>query len=359
MSLGFEQAGFDVAAAFDSEPINVDIHSKNHPDCRTLREDVTKLTGKKIRTLSSLRNKRIDVLFGGPPCQGFSEIGRGDVDDPRNGLLLEFARLVDELRPSYFVIENVEGILFGRTRNTLSCCLDRIDKAGYSLLSPIRAINASDFGVPQNRKRVFIIGARKGLVLPDYPTPFGTNNSQPEQTGVTVWQAIGDLPDVDRFPELLNFDVYRGRLGKPSRYATIMRSEERESDDHSRERHRDDGCLTGCSRVIHKSETVRRFAATEPGTCERRSRLYRLSKGGLSRALRAGTLPDLGSFTAARPIHPVRPRCITVREGARLHSFPDWYVFHPTKWHGFRQVGNAVPPRLARAIARAIAVIIK
>ena len=93
--------------------------------------------------------------------------------------------------------------------------------------------------------------------------------------------------------------------------------------------------------------------------CERKSRLYRLSKDGLSRALRAGTLPAQGSFTAVRPIHPVRPRCISVREGARLHSFPDWYAFHPTKWHGFRQVGNAVPPRLARAVAKAISNSIK
>ena len=115
MSLGFEQAGFVVAAAFDVEPINVEIHARNHPDCRTLREDVTKLTGKKIRSLSGLGNRPIDVLFGGPPCQGFSEIGKGDVDDPRNLLLTDFARLVDELRPSYFVIENVKGVLFSRT----------------------------------------------------------------------------------------------------------------------------------------------------------------------------------------------------------------------------------------------------
>ena len=123
MSLGLEQAGFDVVAAFDNEPINVEIHSKNHPHCRTMLEDVTRLTGKKIRSLSGLGNKRIDVLFGGPPCQGFSEIGRGRVNDPRNWLLLDFARLVDDLRPSFFIIENVKGLLFSRTSTTLRRCL--------------------------------------------------------------------------------------------------------------------------------------------------------------------------------------------------------------------------------------------
>jgi DNA (cytosine-5)-methyltransferase 1 len=354
MSLGFEQAGLNVAAAFDIEPINVDIHTQNHPGCRTLREDVTRLTGKKIRSLSGLGNRRIDVLFGGPPCQGFSEIGKGDVDDPRNLLLLDFARLVAELRPSYFVIENVKGVLFNRTSATLQGCLDRIDRAGYSIIVPIRAINASDFGVPQNRKRVFIIGARKGMRLPEYPAPTASAGPHGRPDGVTVWDAIGDLPDIDQHPELLESDVYRGSLGMPSRYAQILRGELRDPDDLSKERRDECGGLTGCMRVLHRPETIRRFEKTAPGTCERKSRLFRLSKEGISSALRAGTSPAQGSFTAARPIHPVRPRCISVREGARLHSFPDWYAFPPTKWHGFRQLGNAVPPLLARSVAREI-----
>jgi DNA (cytosine-5)-methyltransferase 1 len=353
MSLGFEQAGFDVVAAFDTEPINVEIHSENHPQCRTLREDVTRLTAKKIRDLAGIGNRQIDVLFGGPPCQGFSEIGKRRIDDPRNRLLYDFARLVAGLRPSYFVIENVEGILFSRTSSTLEECLWGVQRAGYSIVRKIKAINACDFGVPQDRKRVFIIGARKGLPLPDYPEPRGVACNG-DASRVTVWEAIGDLPDIDLYDDLLTSNVYRGRLAKPSAYAKILRGHVRDPEDRSRERTINGDGLTGCMRVLHKPEIVKRFEATEPGTYDRRSRLFRLKKDGLSKALRAGTLPAHGSFTAARPIHPVCPRCISVREGARLHSFPDWYVFHPTKWHGFRQVGNAVPPLLARRVAMEI-----
>ena len=183
MSLGIQQAGFDVVAAFDLEPINVEIHSRNLPHCRTLLEDVIKLTGRKIRSLSGIGNRRIDVLFGGPPCQGFSEIGKGDVDDPRNRLLLDFARLVGELRPSFFVIENVEGILFNRTSTTLKNCEYRLDRAGYSIVWPIRAINARDHGVPQNRSGVFIMGARNGRLSPTILMPRTTRVRMESRSG--------------------------------------------------------------------------------------------------------------------------------------------------------------------------------
>ena len=98
------------------------------------------------------------VLFGGSPCQGFSLIGRRDVDDPRNMLLLEFARLISEIRPKYFVLENVEGILIGMARQVLAEFLGSIRSAGYSVVLPIKSLDASDFGVPQKRSRIFILG---------------------------------------------------------------------------------------------------------------------------------------------------------------------------------------------------------
>jgi len=113
--------------------------------------------------------------------------------------------------------------------------------------------------------------------------------------------------------------------------------------------------LTGCQRCDHNPDIVRRFQATNPGTLEPISRFQRLHLDRLAPTLRAGTGKDKGSFTAARPIHPTQARCITVREAARLHSFPDWFQFHPTQWHGFRQVGNSVPPNLANAVAARVA----
>jgi len=124
--------------------------------------------------------------------------------------------------------------------------------------------------------------------------------------------------------------------------------------DFSHARDHSNGRLTGCGRIDHTAEVVRRFEATKPGTREGISKFYRLRKDGIAPTLRAGTDGSRGSYSAARPIHPIKPRCITVREGARLHSFPDWFEFHSTKWHGFRQVGNSVPPLLARAVARSV-----
>lgn len=351
MSLGFEQAGIDVVAAVDSEPIHVEAHKANFPDCQALRADLSQLSGNELRRETGLEGKDIDVLFGGPPCQGFSTGGRRRLDDPRNTLLLQFARLVSELQPSYFVIENVDGLLMGEANEILESLLTCVESAGYSVVRPVKIFDAKDFGVPQTRRRVFILGYREGCLAPEYPTPTINARSDVNCGRPTVWDAISDLPNIEEFEELLHADVYRGDLGIPSRYAKVLRGEENDDGDHSRPRHRGEG-LTGLGRTVHTAETRRRFAATEPGTREPISRYYRLTVEGVSTTLRAGTDRSGGSHTAPRPIHPVYPRCITVREAARLHSLPDWFFLHPTKWHGFRQVGNSVPPLLARAVAR-------
>jgi DNA (cytosine-5)-methyltransferase 1 len=117
-------------------------------------------------------------------------------------------------------------------------------------------------------------------------------------------------------------------------------------------RHFDRTLLTSSLRTVHTPASRRRFAATNHGESEPISRFLKLDPEGLCNTLRAGTASDRGAFTSPRPIHPHANRCITVREAARLHSYPDWFRFHVTKWHGFRQVGNSVPPRLAEAVAR-------
>lgn len=352
MSLGFEQAGFNIVAAFDLDPINVEYHKKNFPRTQTFKEDVATLSAESIREKASLGDRTIDVLFGGPPCQGFSEIGQRRNGDVRNQLIVEFARLVAELRPRYFVVENVRGLLYGYSKATLQAFLTKVRSAGYEVVEPIRVLDATEHGVPQKRKRAFILGHRKRLPAPKYPNPLRKKGDA--VTTPAVMDAIGDLPSVGDHECLLTSDVFEGKLGKPSEYARILRGELKARGDHSYRRQFTNGVLGGCLRTVHGTETVKRFAATPPGTYEVKSRCYRLKADGAAYTLRAGTLPAQGSFTAARPIHPVEARCITTREAARLHSFPDWFQFHPTKWHGFRQVGNAVPPTLARAVARTV-----
>jgi DNA (cytosine-5)-methyltransferase 1 len=354
MSLGFEQAGFDVVAAFDSEERHVQTYRSNSPSTQAHVLDLSKATAKEIRRLSGIRNRTIDVLFGGPPCQGFSVGGRRDLNDVRNTLVLHFARLIRELRPRYFVMENVEGLLLDHAAPILrSFCL-RVKRAKYDIVEPIRVLDAANFGVPQRRRRTFVLGCRRGLLPPKYPKRCGIANGNGEPYFPTVEDAIGDLPEIELFDELFECDELTAELGEPSYYASLMRGEIREPDDRSHKRGVTAGVLTGCLRTAHSATTIKRFRKTRPGRVEPVSRYYRLAMDGVARTIRAGTNVDRGKHTAPRPIHPEKPRCITVREAARLHSFPDWFQFHHTRWHGFRQIGNSVPPRLARAVARAI-----
>jgi DNA (cytosine-5)-methyltransferase 1 len=222
------------------------------------------------------------------------------------------------------------------------------------VVSPIQVLDAAEFGVPQRRKRVFILGYMARATPPVYPAsskPFSKNGDSGRPT---VWDAIGDLPKIDNYKYLLETDRYQGSLGEPSPYARVLRGEIPDPDDGIKEATTNGSGLGGCLRTSHSAKTIRRFSKTKQGCSEDVSRFYRLSKKGLAPTLRAGTGPAQGSFMAPRPIHPFQDRCITVREAARLHSFPDYFQFHPTKWHGFRQIGNSVPPPLARAVAKAV-----
>lgn len=353
MSLGFEQAGFRVAAAVDIDKINVETHLKNFPECRAWCADLSCTSAEQVRCETGIGSLSIDAVFAGPPCQGFSLIGKRLREDPRNLLLYELARLVAELSPRYFVVENVEGILLGKAKEMLDSFVLRVETSGYCVAKPIRVLDAAEFGVPQRRRRVFILGHKAGLAAPEYPRPLSARN----HTGAmapTVWDAIGDLPNIGKYKYLLKSDAYLGALGMPSPYARILRGEISDPYDKATERHVNGAGLGGCLRTQHTAETIKRFANTKQGTYDEVSRFYRLTRNGFAPTIRAGTGPAQGSFMAARPIHPFQDRCITVREAARLHSYPDWFVFHPTKWHGFRQIGNSVPPLFARALAESV-----
>ena len=335
LSLGFHRAGFNVAAAFDIDPIHVSTYARNFPKSKAVEANVSKLTGTSVRTFAKLApEEEIDVVYGGPPCQGFSLIGKRDINDPRNLLLKEFARLIAELNPRYFVIENVAGLMVGKPRKVLAQVLSALRNVGYRWVTPIRILNASDFGVPQIRRRVIILGYRKGAPKPAYP--------RISSRKVTVRDAISDLYALGRCKSLLSSDEFAGKLGEPSAYALKLRGSAPSSG------------LTGCRVCGHDASVVKRFRNTAPGAAEPVSRFVRLHPSRPAPTLRAGTARDKGSYTAPRPIHPTQDRCITVREAARLHSFPDSFQFHPTQWHGFRQVGNSVPPRLAEAVGRSL-----
>jgi DNA (cytosine-5)-methyltransferase 1 len=366
LSLGFEQAGYNVAAAVELDPVHAAVHEFNFPYSHMLCSDAGKVSGKEIRKASGIDGAELHAVVGGAPCQGFSMMGKRALDDPRNRLVGEFARIVLELKPRYFVLENVAGLTVGNHRKFLDEIVGLFDDHGYRVLTPYRVLQAAEFGVPQSRRRLFLIGARKGVQLPSYPAPTHTaGNIRGERRdplplpstsppSPTVWEAIGDLPNADEFDELIAADSVIVKFGKPSAYAAALRGIEREPSDFSHTRVFDEKLLTSSMRTEHTAVSVERFAKTEPGTTEPVSRFLRLHPDGISNTLRAGTSSDRGAYTSPRPIHPTLPRVITVREAARLHGYPDWFRFHMTKWHGFRQIGNSVPPPLARAVAGAL-----
>jgi DNA (cytosine-5)-methyltransferase 1 len=369
LSLGFEQSGFDVAVAVEFDPIHAAIHELNFPDTKVLCRDVRDLTGDELREQAGLGRRAIDVVIGGPPCQGFSLIGHRVLKDPRNELVFHFLRLVSELRPKIFMMENVPGMATGAHHELLDELVKGFRDAEYRVQMPISILNARDFGVPQDRRRVFVLGARNGIRLPEYPkaTSFFEKangraagalelefDASQEPPTPTVWDAIGDLPDIESFGRLIDSDILKARLGKPSLYAEVLRGDRRDRSDYSYPRVYEKGTLSGCQRAEHTLLSRARFSKTEPGNTEPISRFYRLPPDGLCNTLRAGTATDRGAFSAPRPIHPRFARCISVREAARLHSYPDWFRFHRTIWHGFRQIGNSVPPFLGRAVGAEI-----
>lgn len=346
LSLGFERAGFDVAAAVELDPIHCATHAYNFPDCKTICRSVADISGDELRHLARIGDRDVGALFGGAPCQGFSLIGKRALDDSRNALVYHFVRLVAEIEPAYFVFENVRGLTIGKQRKFLDEVIEAFEDTGYNVVLPYEVLNARNHGVPQDRQRLFLMGARRDMPLPGYPDP----SDQP----VTVRDAIADLPEADDFPELIDCNCTRATFGPSSAYARKLRGFDNNAEDYGYRRAHDPEMLTSSLRTAHTEKSRRRFAATEPGRTEPVSRFFKLDPNSVCNTLRAGTASDRGAFTSPRPIHPHSPRCITNREAARLHSYPDWFRFHATKWHGFRQIGNSVPPLLAQAVAAQI-----
>jgi DNA (cytosine-5)-methyltransferase 1 len=354
LSLGFEQAGFDVVAAIEYDPIHAIAHRYNFPNCEVLCRDVRNISGPDVRAAAARGFKRIypslswpgaiDALIGGPTCQGFSTGGLREKDDERNDLLLEFVRLVEALKPRTFCFENVPGLLEQRFASFREMALQRLRDAGYIVTGGDSWLNAADYGVPQSRKRVIVMGVLDG---PAADLPFAT------EAGAKVKDAFEGLPVIEDYSALLKSDVTTLRAADQARRVSIKSSYAAElaglnaaADAIWRPLE-----ISNSLRTVHSPEVIKRFYGTPTGTVEKVSRLYRLDNDSLARTLRAGTGRERGAHTSPRPIHPELPRVITVREAARLHSFPDWFRFNGTNWHGHRQVGNSVPPALARAVA--------
>jgi len=354
LSLGATRAGFDLLAAIEKDPLALETHTKNFPQSEHFPDDISKLKGKNLLSTLKLKENELDGLIGGPPCQGFSVMGRRDIKDERNTLFSDFFRLVNEIKPKFFVAENVLGILHSRYDNIRKNALDNIPK-DYVVLEPIK-VKASDYGVPTTRTRVFFIGynpkylsdlseqsflpsseENEDVFVKDALEGLPVNISPEWQEEEDGWQPYTSFSRENHFTERVigHIPVGIGDINSLTRYA-----EKQE--------------VSGCLGTRHSEEIIKRFSSVEQGGVDKKLRSPRLKPDGFCPTIRAGTGSDKGSYQAIRPIHYDLPRVITPREAARLQGFPDWFVFHRTKWHSFRQIGNSVSPLLAEKLLKII-----
>ena len=266
-----------------------------------------------------------------------------------------------QLMESYFSLEPASAYYGASVGPVLRHLIERASK-DYVVSAP-RILSAAWYGAPQDRRRLFLVGIHKRMkrkfIFPE-PSHYMRDNVGDlllVKPAITCEQAIGELPDVDRYPELLDHDKIPSdeRRKLKSEFSMWMAGERIPADDHSLPRETwDPFVLDCCKRTTHSPHVLERLQSVAHGVLDSTSGKTRLKPNDVAHTLRAGTREAMGSHTAVRPIHYTHDRVISVREGARLMGYPDWMTFHPTKWHGFRLVGNGVPAQLGRAIALSI-----
>ena len=348
LSLGSARAGMVVRGAIDNDPEAIRAHGQNFPDAVHLNADISRLTGQTLRQRLYINEEEISGIIGGPPCQGFSTIGKKDRQDSRNRLFVDFFRIVSEVLPKFFLAENVPGILKDSYIEVRERAYSLVEKK-YSLL-PIMEFTASNYGAATVRKRIFFIGylpdVVEQLTEESFEVPVGVER-------VYVKDALRGLPtkiDPNWQREDQSWQVVQ--VHGNSNFAKRLHGyiPPGVGDQNALKRLKENSEASGFLGTVHSPKVAERYGNTKRGKYDSISKSYRLNPDGFCPTLRAGTGPDQGSFQAVRPIHPTESRVITPREAARLQGFPDWYQFSPTKWHSFRQIGNSVSPNVAEHI---------
>ncbi len=342
-SKGFENAGFDIALGIDSWKDATVTYQQNFPKAVALNQDITTVTGKELlNQLKNISAEDIDVIIGGPPCQGFSLSGKRMLDDPRNKLYKSFVEIVDEIKPKVFVMENVPGLirLFdGKVKDEI---IKDFSALGYNV--EMQLLSADNFGVPQQRKRVFFVGLNKEKIhntkVFTFPLPtHGIGQTSP--TPITCKQAISDLdfvPDDIALPECIEY-----KIPPQSEYQKLMRN--------------GSTALYNHSITLHKERTKEIIAMVPDGGNYKDlpPELWQTRKVNIAWTRMNSQKPCFTIDTGHNHhFHYKENRVPSVRESARIQSFPDTFKFIGIKTSQLKQVGNAVPPILAQAVASKI-----
>jgi len=354
LSEGFKQAGFNILAANDFDRDSAETFQLNNPSVPFLPGPIQDISVARLMKAAGIRKYELEILTGGPPCQAYSVYNhqRG-MHDERSGLFREYLRIVEGLMPRFVIMENVTGMTSIERGRAIDEIFSSLGGLGYHVES--RILKAEEYGVPQQRRRIFIIGTRNGRSV-DWPEPTHGNDdlpllSQGLMPFVNVWDAIGDLPELQLLEGM--DEAQYGR--KPqSEFQREMRIDSRRLFNHvapnladiNRER----------LKYIPQGGSWRDLPVKllPPGMrrakrSDHTKRYGRLKMDGLSSTILTKCDPHWGAY-----IHPTQQRTLTVREAARFQSFPDRIRFLGPRGEQYRQVGNAVPPLLARAVAESI-----
>jgi DNA (cytosine-5)-methyltransferase 1 len=353
LMLGLEMAGFNTLLANEVHPDPCKTMARNFPNTPIIQGSIKDYSGKSLFEAAALNidSQEVHLLAGGPPCQGFSNAGMKDPDDPRNTLIGDYIRILNDIQPRYFILENVVGLVTLHKGKLFNGVLKQLKDSGYNFHH--RILYAADYGVPQMRKRLIILGSKEGPPPPfPAPTHFRPSGQMTFDSAsnaniyVTCGDALGDLPKIDQGEIATKYT-----LMPSTPFQKLMRDGSSVIYNHQASKHR--------------KETMDYYGLVPPGGTwldipvdlrNNKQGVQRWPLNGLSRTITT----EPSDF-----LHPTLNRIPTVRELARIQTFPDRYEFLGQRTTGNKmrrlgycsqsqQVGNAVPPLLARAIGESV-----
>ena len=319
LSKGFELAGFETALAIDMWDDAVKTYNHNHKEKVAICEDIKDLNDKYLDEFS--KKHKIVGIIGGPPCQGYSTVGKRDINDDRNYLYLEYCRIVEKIKPEFFLLENVKGLLTLNDGLFKDDIIRRFGKLGYNIAYKI--LNAADYGVPQNRQRVFFVGIKDKI----FKFPEEHNKK------ISTMEAIGDLEKSNK----------KYLVEPQNDYQRMMRKNSKE--------------LKNNDITIHSEQTINIINLVPDGgkIKDLDKKYWEVRKYNKAFQRMNSKLPSNTIDTGHRNyFHYKENRIPTVRESARIQSFTDDFEFLGSKTSQYKQVGNAVPPLLAYELAKEI-----
>ena len=331
-SLGFSQYGVKILAAYDVCKEAVDTYNYNFEGHKGIIEDLSTCDFRVIRDSLGLSRGELDLIIGGPPCQGFTTAGRRSEDDSRNLLLANYVSALQEFYPRWFMMENVEGILTTTNGTFIIDCIQGMISLGYTVY--LKKVYMQEFGIPQRRKRVIIVGNREGKSF-DFPKPISTASGRIYKNGTeTLRDAIADIEKID-IPEINHVR----KLETGIQYERICALHEGQTmKDLPKE-------------LQHKSFAKRAARRVCDGTpSEKRGG----SPSGLKRLIYDEPSLTITGSATSEFIHPTQNRMLTVRECARIQTFPDYFRFFGSDSQQMQQIGNAIPPLFANQMAAQI-----